>query len=59
MLKKSINKIKLLWANSSSLVLNSEDISLLTKLDLQFNLDEYSISARKNIIKLGMKVINN
>ncbi|CAM79424.1 50S ribosomal protein L15 [Orientia tsutsugamushi] len=59
MLKKSINKIKLLWANPSSLVLSSEDISLLTKLDLQFNLDEYSISARKNIIKLGMKVINN
>lgn len=58
-LRKSINKIKLLWANSSSLALNSEDISLLTKLDLQFCFDKYSISARENILKLGMKVIDN
>ncbi|KJV55275.1 ribosomal protein L15 [Orientia chuto str. Dubai] len=58
-LPKNTNKVKLLWVSSCSSVLNSENISFLTKFDLQFSFDKYSISAKKNILNLGIKVINN
>lgn len=53
-LRNNNNRVKLLWTN---VPMEEQLISLIASMNLSFKFDKYSSAAKKNIVNMGMQII--